>query len=108
MTRLYFNFLASAALESADPHDANRERRFSSSNDENNSLNGNGPSTTVSAMNLSLKPNNNCDNDYNISSKTILKPCLYPKAHLLNIPNPNRDELTLRFETKCFFLIYFH
>ena len=100
------SLLASAALDS--DHDVVvRERRFSSGNDENNSLNGNnGPSiqTTppVSAMNLSMKSNSNCDSSDPTSTAsgkqstmpnvaaTGLKPVLYPKQNsILNIPNPN-------------------
>ena len=100
------SLLASAALDS--DHDVIvRERRFSSGNDENNSLNGNnGPSMQaippVSAMNLSMKPNSNCDSSDPTSTAsgkqstmpTItsagLKPVLYPKQNsILNIPNPN-------------------
>jgi hypothetical protein len=109
------SLLASAALES-DHHqvqqDHERQRRFSSSNDENNSLNGN-----ISAINLSLKPTTNSNHYYsemdNNTTLTIkptaipvatdvsapgFKPVQYhyPKAHLLNIPNPSSLKWKMR------------
>ena len=100
------SLLASAALESDHHHHQDvmaRERRFSSSNDENNSLNGN-----ISAINLSLKANSSHYSEMDSNTLTIkpttipataaatnvgpgFKPVQYhyPKAHLLNIPNPS-------------------
>ena len=93
---------------------AARQRRFSSSNDENNSLNGNNAinlSLKANAHNhyysemdnntttLTIKPTTQTSIPVSVSAPTDQSGCSgfkpvvqynhYPKAHLLNIPNPS-------------------